>query len=193
MPITNVQKTRVTKHRLSGIIGNSRRLTLTYVVFTVWVSLAIFAMLFDADLYSLAAYFASGLPIILGYLWAETARPTPTLSEAADIVKSIGTKTTSVSSTHNGFGDVFGKSSTTTNTNSISTIVTPIVQEIESNSITSIYSDDATVELKVNSNQLTTLMNTGYVDTIGDKYTFKKSLLDQIKSLINDNSQTPII
>lgn len=181
------------KSSLSSMVGGSTRLTLTYVVFVVWVALAVFAMLVDADLYSLAAYFASGLPIILGYLWAETSRPTPSLSEVADIVKSIGTKSSSSYTTHNGlFGDTTSRtSSTITSTNNIPNNITTDVTD--TNSITSIYSDDASVELKVNSTQLTTLMNTGYVDIIGDKYTFKKSLLDQIKSLINDNSQTPNI
>ncbi len=56
-------------------ISSSRRLKLTYLVLSVWIGLAIFAILLKADLYALAVYFTSGLPIILGYLWAETTRP----------------------------------------------------------------------------------------------------------------------
>lgn len=186
---------------LSSYIGGSTRLTLTYIVFIVWVVLAVVAMLLDADLYSLAAYFASGLPIILGYLWAETSRPTPTLSEAADMVKSIGQSNRTGGSRRVMFGGggMFGGGSfgggsfggdNNGDTNVNVNVTQPTNQDVPEGD-TSIYSDDASVELKVNSNQLTTLMNTGYVDMIADKYTFKKSLLDQIKSLINDNTQTP--
>ena len=94
---------------LSSYVGGSTRLTLTYIVFIVWVALAVVAMLLDADLYSLAAYFASGLPIILGYMWAQTSRPTPTLSEAADMVKSIGQSNRTGGSRGKGmFGNMFG-------------------------------------------------------------------------------------
>ena len=175
---------------MSRMVGGSNRLTLTYVVFIVWITLAVFAMLVDVDLYSLAAYFASGLPIILGYLWAETSRPTPSLSEAAEMVKSIGTKSSSYTTRNDLFGDTTSTSSIIS-TNDVTSITQPELNY--ENYDTSIYSDDATVELKVNQNQLTTLTNTGYVDMISDKYTFKKSLLDQIKSLINDNTQTPTI
>ena len=54
-----------------------------------------------------------------------------------------------------------------------------------------IYADDATAELKINQEQLSTLMNIGYVDNIEDKYTFKKSMISQIKSLIDPNNQDP--
>lgn len=159
---------------MSGIIGSSKRLTLTYVVLIIWIALAIFAILINADLYALATYFASGLPIILGYLWSETARPTPTLSEAAEIVKNIGGK-----------GVVTPIYKPVNPVNPISNIIgnvikpQPILQQSQS-----IYSDDSTIEIKVDQNQLKTLLNTGYVDMIADKYLFKKSLLDQIKSLI---------
>jgi hypothetical protein len=210
MPTPRVQKPKQKdlpkkSKSLAKFINNSTRLTLTYVVFVVWVALAVVAMLLDADLYSLAAYFASGLPIILGYMWAETSRPTPTLSEAADMVKSIGQSNRTGGSRRGGggmFGSMFGGGNfgggsfggeNSDNTNNVNVNVVQPNTQIQDGpeGDTSIYSDDASVELKVNSNQLTTLTNTGYVDMVGDKYTFKKSLLDQIKSLINDNAQTP--
>ena len=73
------------------------------------------------------------------------------------------------------------------------TLPSDIFLPINTDTMTSIYSDDATIELKANQNQLKTLQNTGYVDSIAGKYTFKKNLLDQIKSLIGDNSATPKI
>jgi len=198
MRTTTVQKNQSTKSRtgFAKMIGSSTRLTLTYIVFVVWVSLAVFAILVDADLYSLATYFASGLPLILGYLWSETSRPS--LTDAAEIVKSIGTKTTT---TGNSNGNNY---SAVSSVNSVSSLngdnrstttyqqYNQSEQEPDTNILT-IYSDDASVELKVTQKQLSTLMNTGYVDTVGDKYTFKASLLDQLKSLINDNSQDPTI
>lgn len=209
MPAPRVQKPKQKdlpkkSNPLSSYIGGSTRLTLTYIVFIVWVALAVVAMLLDADLYSLAAYFASGLPIILGYMWAQTSRPTPSLSEAADMVKSIGQSNRTGGSRRGGMfgggnfgGGMFGGGGNFGGGNGDDTNVNVVqpntqIQDVPEGD-TSIYSDDASVELKVNSNQLTTLTNTGYVDMVGDKYTFKKSLLDQIKSLINENHQTPNI
>jgi len=80
------KKTSMKLH--SGMIGNSRRLTLTYAVLVVWIALAVFAIIKDADLYGLAVYFASGLPLILGYLWSETSRPS--IKDASEILKNIG-------------------------------------------------------------------------------------------------------
>ena len=174
----------------------------------IWVALAIFAILVGADLYALATYFASGLPLILGYLWSETSRPT--IKDAAEIVKGIGMRPGNNNMYGGGYGGYGGYNSyggsyggnygggynvgnydqynQSGQYNQVDT------NDHSSHSqIISIYSDDASVELKINQNQLSTLMNIGYVDMISDKYTFKKSLLDQVKSLINDNSQDPIL
>lgn len=201
---------------LSSIIGGSSRLTLTYIVFTIWVALAIFAMIVDADLYSLAVYFASGLPLILGYMWAETSRPT--LTDASDIIKNIGQSSNRRRNFggggefgagnfggfgnggfgNGGFGNGNGSFGNGGNFGAnVPDVNVNVVQSNDQspdqleNDIISIYSDDATVELKVNQNQLVTLSNIGYINMIEDKYTFKKSLLDQIKSLVNDNLQPP--
>ena len=172
-----------------GIIGKSKRLTLTYIVLIVWIALAVFAILINADLYALATYFASGLPIILGYLWSETSRPS--LTDAAEIVRGIGTK--GGGSTPVNPINPIPVAPTNPIGNIISNVIGNVVKPQSTDTTTSIYSDDATVELKVNQNQLKTLQNTGYVDSIAGKYTFKKSLLDQIKSLIGDNSAMPKI
>jgi hypothetical protein len=47
-----------------NIISSSKRLTLTYIVFCVWVALAIFSIFMDADLYSLAG--SSWLTVTVG-------------------------------------------------------------------------------------------------------------------------------
>lgn len=154
-------------------MSSSRRLKLTYLVLSVWIGLAIFAILLKADLYALAVYFTSGLPIILGYLWAETTRPS--LKEASEIVKNIK-----------------GNSYTEPTQQSYSPIQYNNNQ-IEINSVISIYSDDASIELNIDNSQLETLLNIGYVNSTGNKYTFRKELLEQIKSLINDNIQDPNI
>ena len=130
----------------------------------------------------------AGLPIILGYLWSETSRPT--LSEAAEVVRGIGTKGGGGVSPYNPNPN---PNPTNPIGNIISNVIGNVVKPQSPDTMTSIYSDDATIELKANQNQLKTLQNTGYVDSIAGKYTFKKNLLDQIKSLIGDNSATPKI
>ena len=69
---SNIEKQEKKQKSLAKIIGNSSRLTLTYIVLFIWVALAVFAIFVNADLYALAVYFASGLPMIIGYLWSET-------------------------------------------------------------------------------------------------------------------------
>ena len=168
---------------LSKIVGASSRLTLTYVVIFIWIALAVFGILIKTDLYALAAYFASGLPAILGYLWSETSRPTtnqipivnpnvnPVNPNPINPIKPFVRPVSPISNI----------------ITPISNIITDVVQKY------SIYSDDSAVEIKVNKNELTTLMNTGYVNSNGSIYTFQRNSLDQIKSLINDNSQEPNI
>jgi len=186
------KKTSMKLH--SGMIGNSRRLTLTYAVLVVWIALAVFAIIKDADLYGLAVYFASGLPLILGYLWSETSRPS--IKDASEILKNIGRGRGGKKGQDNNFfggnfygsdyGDDYGSSSNEYGNN--------YGQSQQNNSYqqggdVSIYSDDGSIELKVNQSQLTTLTNVGYVNTNGDKHTFSKGVSEQVKSLISDNGQ----
>ncbi len=217
-PTQNIVPTKNKKQRttedmaLSKMVGSSKRLTLTYIVLGIWVALAVFAILMDGDLYALAVYFASGLPLILGYLWSETSRPS--IRDAAEIVKGIGMRPGNnhrggfggfggdYSDGYNSYGGNnyggFGSNDSGLNNQNVNVNVNANNFDTDTdinsgNNIISIYSDDASVELKINQSQLSTLKNMGYVDMIGDKYTFKKSLLDQIKSLINDKSQDPIL
>ena len=196
-----IQKRKVRNMAFSDMIGRSRRLTLTYIVLIIWVAMAVFAILVDSDLYALAVYFASGLPLILGYLWSETSRPTA--RDAADIIKGIGMRPGNNNMYGGGYNNYGGGFYGGSNYGNYSggyngygndfTNVSNVTQIPDTNQLISIYSDDATVELKVNQNQLLTLKNIGYVDMIGDKYTFKKNQLDQIKSLVDDNMQDPSI
>ena len=166
----------------SKIIGNSKRLTLVYIVLLVWIGLAVFAIIESADLYGLAVYFASGLPLILGYLWSETSRPS--IKDAAEILKNIkGGK----SGRDNNHGEYKRHDDDGDDVNVNIYPTNPPEEDVI------IYFDDASAQLTVDQNQLTTLMNIGYVDISDDKYTFDKSLLGQIKSLISDNIQEPEI
>lgn len=196
------QEKKVIDMSFSSMIGKSRRLTLTYVVLIVWVGMAIFGILVDTDLYALAVYFASGLPLILGYLWSETSRPTA--RDAADIIRGIGMRPGNNNyggGSYGGYGGYGGygyggyggygghyhndhndRDRNYDNSDSNNSNIDQVV---------SIYSDDASVELRVNQNQLSTLKNMGYVDKIADKYTFKKSQLEEIKSLIDENLRDP--
>ena len=40
--------------KVSNMAGGSKRLTLTYIVFFIWLGLAVFAIIEDADFYGLA-------------------------------------------------------------------------------------------------------------------------------------------
>ena len=175
---------------LSKIVGASSRLTLTYVVIFIWIALAVFGILIKTDLYALAAYFASGLPAILGYLWSETSRPTT--NQIPIVNPNVNPVNPNVNPVNpnpiNPIKPFVRPVSPISNIiTPISNIITDVVQKY------SIYSDDSAVEIKVNKNELTTLMNIGYVNNNGGRYTFQRSSLDQIKSLINDNSQEPNI
>lgn len=161
-------------------ISSSKRLTLTYIVLVIWVALAIFGILIGTDLYALSVYFASGLPLIIGYLWAETSRPA-SLKDAASIVGNI-TKPNNYGNNGGYRVDNYNEYDENYDTNN---------NQLEKN--ISIYSDDSTVELKIDENQLDILINIGYIDSINNKYTFRKKLLDQIKSLLNDNMEQPMI
>lgn len=173
----------------STMFSSSVRLNLTYIVLFVWIGLAVFAIIVKSDLYALAVYFTSGLPVIIGYLWVETSRPS--MKDAAEMVKSInmrGNQTQTQTDQYQTYGQPYSGTQTVTQQSSIS-----FVNDIDNQDEISIYADDATAELKINNEQLSTLMNTGYVDKINDKYTFKKSMIDQIKSLIDSNNQDPDI
>jgi hypothetical protein len=171
-------------------ITSSKRLALTYIVLGIWIALAVFGILVDTDLYALAVYFASGLPIILGYLWSETSRPT-SLKDAADIVKGINRPNiyngiSNYGNYGNNYSGIYDTYDNITN-NDNENINQNLVPEF------SIFSDDYSIELKVNDIQLSTLQNLGYINNDGTKYTFIKSQIIQIKNLINDNLVDPTI
>lgn len=168
-------------------ITSSKRLALTYIVLGVWLALAVFGILIDTDLYALAVYFASGLPIILGYLWSETSRPTM-LKSAADIVKNINRPNIYNGNSNYGnygnYGNIYsGNYENGYDYNENQNLATQI----------SILSDDFSIELKVNDNQFSTLQNLGYINNNGTKYTFIKSQINEIKSIISDNLVDPMI
>jgi len=139
---SNIEKQEKKQKSLAKIIGNSSRLTLTYIVLFIWVALAVFAIFVNADLYALAVYFASGLPMIIGYLWSETSRPT--LTDAAEIVKGIGNR---------GGGGVPSSGGGTAGNiiSTVSSVVSNVIRPTSTQNTVisniSIYSDDNSVEL----------------------------------------------
>lgn len=196
--VINTEKSKTPP--MSMKIGESKRLTLTYAVLVIWISLAIFGVIVETDLYALAVYFASGLPLILGYLWSETSRPT--IKDAAQVVKNINSgKRYRRNDYYDGYdNDYFnsgyrnGRNYNRYNDYGNDDVDINNNQNTQDTNIEiSIFSDDSAVELKANEEQLDTLMNTGYVDSNGDVYTFKKNELEQVKSLISTNDETPEI
>ena len=197
------------KKGLSIKFSSRTRLTLTYVVLFIWVALAVFGIIIKTDLYALAVYFASGLPIILGYLWAESARPSG-LREAAQIVKGIGRSANQgggydggydggYGGGYGGYGGGYGGGYSGNNYGRQGQVQgeggygqSYGANQPEELEIITIYSDDATSELKINQNQLNTLVNIGHVTNNNGKYTFKRNLLEQIRSLIGGEPD-PII
>jgi hypothetical protein len=197
IPYVNSETPLKKESSIKNIVSSSKRLTLTYIVFCVWVSLAIFSIFMDADLYSLAVYFASGLPIILGYLWSETARPS--IKDASELVKNINARPRQRNNPYGGGGyddyeyydNDYNRGRGRGNYNDSNVNVN---NNNNQNSIDIvIYSNDASSSLKINQNQLETLKNIGYVNEINDKYTFEKGELNQIKSLIDSETQIPEI
>lgn len=188
---------------ISSMIGKSKRLTLTYIILIIWIGLGVFGIIQETDLYGLAVYFASGLPLILGYMWSETSRPS--LKDASQILKYIspnrrnnnmgGFNNMGGYGGYNGGGNNVGMGGYRNQNqyNDIDSDVNSNVNNNAQNIQISIFSDDSSVELKPNEAQLETLINTGYVDPVGDKYTFKKEMTNQVKSLINGEEEEPEI
>lgn len=193
------------RKKLTKIIGSSKRLTLTYIVFSVWIGLAIFAIIKDADFYGLAVYFVSGLPLIIGYLWSETQRPT--IKDASDIIKNISNMTKYSNRGRGGhfynnqyqdqyqyqYQDQYFENDNYNNQNYNNMENNNYNNNLNNEEIISIYSSDDSVELSVSQSQLITLMNIGYVDKNKDKFVFNITLLDQVKSLIDEKLNDPII
>ena len=195
MPDSNSHKREKRPKTFATLFSPSTRLTLTYIVLFVWIALAVFAIIIKADLYALAVYFTSGLPVILGYLWAQTARPD--MKDAAEIVKGINQRPGNNQQYGNNYGGVGNVISGYANSYSSYSGVDPSqIQQTQYNTqsiqtqtneptIISIYADDTSAELKISQSQLGTLTNIGYVNNVDGKYIFKGSLLEQIKSLIS--------
>lgn len=200
-PINPVNLEQKEEMSISNMIGSSKRLTLTYIVLVIWLGLAIFAIMENADFYGLAVYFASGLPLIIGYLWSETNRPS--LKDASQILRFIrpprnfGGGGYGDYDNYGGYDNVGGQYNVGGYRNRYNNYDNDINNNKNFNNQSieiSIYSDDSSVELKTNEEKLETLVNTGYVDDNDNgKYTFNKKYLDQVKSLINDKIIDPEI
>lgn len=191
MPDSNPNKFQHKREKrpktFSTIFSPSTRLTLTYIVLFIWIALAVFAIIIKADLYALAVYFTSGLPVILGYLWAQTTRPA-NMRDAAEIVRGIGQRPGNNQYINNGYDNNYGYDNYSQSQSQYTQSTynsQPYIQSQSNDTTISIYADDASAELKINQNQLGALTNIGYINNVDGKYLFKTSLLEQIKSLID--------
>jgi len=188
------------KQKKNNFISENKRLTLTYIVFFVWVSLAVFGIYMKADLRDLAIYFTSGLPVILGYLWAETSRPSGAPSnkelDIAAILNAMNRNNQPPYPQPNPYPNPYpypqphpyppypmdGANVQPQNSNQHTE---PTLQDK-----VIIYSTDSTQQLQINQSQLSTLTTLGYIRNIQGKYTFDSKMLSQIKSLISVGDTT---
>ena len=174
-----------------NFISDSRRLTLTYIVFFVWVGLAVFGIIMKTDLRDLAIYFTSGLPVILGYLWAETSRPTGAPSnkelDIAAILNAMNNKGGSPQPQPWQPPQPIQQPQTTTTTTTTQAPPQQTTQTTLQDKVV-IYSNDSTQQMQINQSQLSTLTTMGYIKNAQGKYIFDIKMLSQIKSLINIGS-----
>jgi len=193
-----------TEPRRFKLISSSRRLTLTYVVFFVWVGLAILGMILKTNLTELAVYFTSGLPVILGYLWAETSRPSnetggglaPSGQDIAAIITSIKSGQQSQQTQQAQAPQYQAPQYQAPQTQKPNqTYNQPAAAVTNTQTDMVIYTDDLLTQLKISSIQLTALQTNGYVNFSNGRYVFPKANLDSIKSLlgIDVSSQEPTI
>jgi len=172
---------------VKNIIPASKRLTITYVVFIVWIGLAVFGILMNTDLIALSVYFASGMPLIIGYLWSETSRPSGSIKDVSKLVESMRGQDYWVRGGGGGFerapGEPYGGGGyhgggyrpgyggDNTQQQQQTTVI--------------IISDDNLDRLEIKESELDTLINSGYVNKTKGKYTFRKEKKEEIVSLID--------
>lgn len=193
--VNNKSQTNPNKPRpnVKNLIPASKRLTITYVVFAIWIAMAVFGILMKADIIALSVYFASGLPLIIGYLWSETSRPSGTIKDVSKLVESMKGQDYWIGDGNGGYqrtpGDPYygnrgyynngnqqnGYNPNNNNNNNQQQQQTTIV----------IISDDNAERLEIKEDELDTLINSGYVDKTNGKYTFRRSKKDEIVSLID--------
>jgi len=171
----NPAQTKKTMTR--DIISPSKRLTLTYIVLGIWVALAVFGIIMQADLIALGVYFVSGMPLILGYLWGETARPSGSIKDVSKLVESM--------TSYNG-GNSGSRNRYNPNINYEPNPYNP-TPKVNQTTTVIIISDDNSERLEIKESELDTLINSGYVNKTKGKYTFRKEKKEEIVSLIDGN------
>ena len=60
---------------MSSLFTKSKRQRLIYVMIAIWFIMGIVAIVYEASLAELAAYYSAGSVPVLGYIWGETSRP----------------------------------------------------------------------------------------------------------------------
>ncbi len=187
----NDQQTKKKPKNVKNLIPASKRLTMTYIVFVVWIALGVFGILMKTDLISLSVYFASGLPLIIGYLWSETSRPSGSIKDISKLVESMTAgKDYWVRDRSGGFerapGEPYGgyhgegyRPGYGGNDNNN--------QQQQQSTTVIIISDDNSEKLEIKKDELDTLINSGYVDKTKGKYIFRREKKEEIVSLIDGN------
>lgn len=177
---------------VKNLIPASKRLTITYVVFAVWIGLAVFGILMNTDLISLSVYFASGMPLIIGYLWSETSRPSGSIKDVSKLVESMRGQDYWVRDRGGGFerapGEPYGGYGGYGGGGGYHGGYHPGAggnQQQQQQTTVIIISDDNSEKLEMKENELDTLINSGYVSKTKGKYTFRKEKKEEIVSLID--------
>lgn len=168
------------------LISPSKRLTLTYIVLFIWVALAVFGIIMETDLIALGVYFVSGMPLILGYLWGETSRPSGSIKDISKLVESMTIYNGSNDNNSNRYNpnryypnryDTNNNHEPTPHNNNPNINQTTVI----------IISDDNSERLEIKESELDTLINSGYVNKTKGKYTFRREKKEEIVSLIDGN------
>ena len=63
------------KQFMSSLFTKSKRQRLIYIMISIWFIMGIVAIVFEASLVELSAYYSAGSVPVLGYIWGETSRP----------------------------------------------------------------------------------------------------------------------
>jgi len=119
----------------------------------------------------------SGMPLILGYLWGETARPSGSIKDVSKLVESM--------TSYNG-GNSGSRNRYNPNINYEPNPYNP-TPKVNQTTTVIIISDDNSERLEIKESELDTLINSGYVNKTKGKYTFRKEKKEEIVSLIDGN------
>jgi hypothetical protein len=114
------------------------------------------------------------MPLIVGYLWSETSRPSGSIKDVSKLVESMTNYDSGGNSNY-----VYDPYNTNHNNNYQPTPTN------NNNQIVVIISDDNSEKIEIKDDELDTLINSGYVNKTKGKYTFRKDKKEEIVSLLD--------